>query len=188
MSLSETGNTPAEATGLEREIPVWDPLIRLFHWSLAGAVIFNLVNNEESLVHEYTGFAVLGLLAYRLIWGFIGPEHARFSNFVTGHRDVIAYLKGLLSGNSTHYQGHNPAGGWMVILMLVWLAITAGSGALLATDPFGGMGFIEGIHEAFAESLPAIIAIHLAGVLVSSLLHGENLVRAMINGRKKLQD
>ena len=107
-------------------VKVWDPLVRIFHWSLVAFFTIAFVTGEEENVwHIYTGYAVLGLIAFRIMWGFIGSEHARFSDFIFGPGKVIQYLGSLLGGKPQRYLGHNPAGGYMVLLMLVvLLAVT----------------------------------------------------------------
>ena len=118
-----------EGKKMSKEIRVWDPLVRLFHWSLVLFFsIAYLSGEEESNLHIYTGYVVLGLVAFRLIWGLVGTRHARFSDFVTSPATVIHYLKGLLARKPQHYPGHNPAGGWMVIAMLGCLFIVSVSG------------------------------------------------------------
>jgi len=114
---------------MSNQIRVWDPLVRIFHWSLvAGFTIAYLSGEEESMVHIYSGYVVLGLIVFRLLWGFIGTRHARFSDFVTSPTTAIQYLKSLLAKKPQHYTGHNPAGGWMVIAMLICLFIVSVSG------------------------------------------------------------
>jgi len=118
-----------EGKKMSKEIRVWDPLVRLFHWSLVLSFsIAYLSGEEESNLHIYAGYVVLGLIAFRLIWGLVGTRHARFSDFVTSPATVIHYLKGLLARKPQHYPGHNPAGGWMVIAMLGCLFIVSVSG------------------------------------------------------------
>ncbi len=110
-------------------IRVWDPLVRIFHWGLVLAfVVAYLSGDEENSVHIYSGYVVAGLIAFRLVWGIIGSRYARFSNFIYSPRAVIGYLKGLLAGRPKHYTGHNPAGGWMIMALLVTLAIVTVSG------------------------------------------------------------
>jgi cytochrome b len=111
------------------QIRVWDPLVRIFHWSLVLAFcIAYLSGDEESSLHIYSGYIVLGLIVFRLLWGIVGTRYARFSSFVTSPGTVVQYLKSLLAGKPQHYTGHNPAGGWMVIAMLLCLAIVSVSG------------------------------------------------------------
>jgi cytochrome b len=114
---------------MSKEIRVWDPLIRVFHWSLVLAfAIAYLTGDEENNLHIYSGYAVLGLITFRVLWGLIGTRYARFSSFVYAPKTVIRYLKSLLAKNPKHYVGHNPAGGWMVIAMLLTLFVVTVSG------------------------------------------------------------
>jgi cytochrome b len=118
-----------EGKKMSKEIRVWDPLVRLFHWSLVlSFTIAYLSGEEESNLHIYAGYVVLGLIAFRVLWGLVGTRYARFSDFVTSPATVMRYLKGLLARKPQHYLGHNPAGGWMVIAMLVCLFIVSVSG------------------------------------------------------------
>ena len=199
---------------MNTEIRVWDPLVRIFHWSLvAGFSIAYLTGEEESLVHIYSGYAVLGLIIFRVLWGFIGSRYARFSDFLYSPKTVSEYLKGLASQKPKHYIGHNPAGGWMVILMLLGLfavsysglklyAVEEGLGPLAGDAPTvtlispayaddddddeeeGGEEFWEEIHEASANFMLFLVFLHIAGVIVSGRLHNENLVKAMLTGKK----
>lgn len=176
---------------------VWDPLIRVFHWSLAGFFLLAYVTEDELLtVHVYAGYAVAGLIGFRLIWGLIGTCHARFSDFVTGPAALVRYLGQLVTGRAPRYLGHNPAGAAMIIALLTSLALTAFTGmVLIAGDGIGPLagtlfaGFsgetLEEVHEFFANLSISLVVLHVAGVLISSLLHRENLVRAMLTGRKQ---
>ncbi len=164
----------------ERTVKVWDLGVRTFHWSLVMLfVIAYLTGDEESDVHVVSGYAIGALLVFRLVWGFIGGRYARFSQFVTGPAEVRRYLTSLIQGSPKHYLGHNPAGGWMVILLLVSLSAAVLSGLYAENE------FWEEVHEFFASVTVLLVAIHILGVLVASLLHGENLVRAMITGEKR---
>ena len=114
---------------MNNEIRVWDPLLRIFHWGLVLAFsIGYLTGEDESNLHIYAGYAVLGLITFRVLWGFIGPRYARFNNFVYSPKTVTQYLKGLFAKKPKHYIGHNPAGGWMVIAMLLCLCVITVSG------------------------------------------------------------
>lgn len=114
---------------MSKEIRVWDPLVRIFHWGLVIAfTVAYLSGDEENSLHIYSGYAVLGLIAFRVIWGLIGSRYARFSDFVYSPATVIQYLKGLVARKPKHYTGHNPAGGWMVIAMLLSLFVVTVSG------------------------------------------------------------
>lgn len=184
-------------TERQETIAVWDPLVRIFHWSLAAFFFIAYLTEDELLsVHVYAGYAVAGLIGFRLVWGLIGTRHARFSDFVTGPAGVLRYLGRLLTGRAPHYAGHNPAGGAMILALLVSLALTAffgmaliagdGNGPLAGTFAAGWSGeWTEEAHEVFANLTLFLVFLHVAGVVVSSLLEGQNLVRAMITGRKK---
>ncbi|NOZ11632.1 MAG: cytochrome B [Gammaproteobacteria bacterium] len=117
---------------MSKEIRVWDPLIRIFHWSLVLAFsIGYLSGDEESNLHIYSGYAVLGLITFRVLWGVVGTRYARFSNFVHAPNIVIQHLKALFKKEQKHYVGHNPAGGWMVVAMLITLFVVTISGLKL---------------------------------------------------------
>ena len=135
-------------------------------------------------LHDAAGYVVLGLIAVRLVWGVIGPEHARFASFVPGPTRLVDYLRGLARGRPARFLGHNPAGGAMIVLLLAAVLTAAASGWLMTTDWFWGVGWVEELHETAAWLALALVGVHVTGVLVSSLLHRENLVRAMITGNK----
>jgi cytochrome b len=184
------------------EVKVWDPLIRVFHWSLVTAFIVAYITEDHYLgLHVQAGYTIIGLVLFRLLWGLIGTRHARFTDFVRSPHTVLSYLKSLLSRRPAHYLGHNPAGGWMVIALLVVLVLTTLSGLLTygigenAAGPFVALGgtpggfwseAMEEVHEVLANLTLLLVFVHVAGVIVSSRLHHENLVRAMLTGRKPL--
>jgi cytochrome b len=119
------------------------------------------------------------------MWGFIGPRHARFDDFVHSPGAVFAYLRDVLFLRARRYIGHNPAGGLMIVALLVMLAATCISGYMLTTDAYWGSKTMEEIHGALANATVVLIVLHILGVLVSSFEHRENLVKAMISGRKR---
>ncbi|MGL5359448.1 MAG: cytochrome b/b6 domain-containing protein, partial [Shewanella sp.] len=177
---------------------VWDLLIRIFHWSLVAffAIAYLTEGEDEWMnIHSYAGYSVLMLMLFRLLWGAIGSYHARFSHFVTRPQVALAYLKGLISGSAKDYLGHNPAGAMMIIALLISISLTGFSGmALYATDGHGPLAMslfaslpedpLKEVHEFFANLTLALVIIHVGGVIVSSRLHHENLVKAMITGKK----
>lgn len=179
-------------------VKVWDPLVRVFHWSLALAFTVAYASSDDwQDLHIITGYLIGGLVLFRLLWGVIGPAHARFGDFVRGPRAVLAYLKQLRGGHPTRYLGHNPAGGAMIVLLLFSLgvAVLTGLGLYAAEDgagPLAGLiptahrwaDILEDLHEFSANFTLLLVLGHVAGVVLSSLLHKENLVRAMITGRK----
>ena len=180
-------------------IKVWDLLIRIFHWSLVGFFTLAYLTEGEDewmTIHSYAGYSILILLVFRLLWGVMGTHNARFSNFITRPKEVLVYLKGLITGKAKDYIGHNPAGAMMIVALIASIAITGFSGmALYATDGHGPLatsffatwpeGAIKEVHEFFANFTVFLVVIHVGGVIVSSLLHKENLVRAMVTGRKQ---
>ena len=183
----------------KQTIRVWDPLLRVFHWSLVSLFLFSYLTEDDFLdLHVYAGYAIAGLIAFRLIWGLIGPRHARFSDFVKSPAEVKSYLKDILLFRAKRYLGHNPAGGAMVVALLISITMALMTGMLTygATEfsgPLAGMvsgvghnvaeGFEE-LHEFFANFTVMLVVFHVIGVLIASLQHGENLVRSMINGDK----
>ena len=196
-----------DATGMVR---VWDPLVRTFHWALVGAVAIAWATADElDTVHEIFGYVVAGLLAIRLVWGLVGPRYARFAGFIKGPRATLAYLADLRRGRERRYLGHNPAGAAMILALLATLAATAFTGWLMTepgrvamlpnlpqiaapawADDDGersgrGEAVVEELHEALANLLLLLIALHVGGVVLESFRHRENLVRAMVTGDKR---
>lgn len=175
----DTNETPAR-----RRILVWDIPTRLFHWSLVLCFTLAYLTSESErwqLWHVTAGYLFGALLLFRLIWGVVGTRYARFSNFLHGPKTVLAYLASLLSRHPKHYVGHNPAGAWAILAMLglgIFTVITGWASFSDYGDWFGEL------HEGIVNLLLLIIGIHVIGVLVSSLLHHENLVRSMVNGYK----
>lgn len=175
-----------EARPAETEIKVWDPLVRLFHWSLVASVAVAWLSAEEwDALHETAGYVVVGLIGFRLIWGVIGPRHARFADFVCRPGRVLRYLRATLKHKARRYIGHNPAGGAMAVALLLTLAGVAGTGIMMESDAYWGVRWVKEAHEILANLILILVALHLAGVVHASLAHGENLARAMITGRKR---
>lgn len=165
---------------------VWDPVVRIYHWGQALLIAVSwLTSDELKTVHKASGYAIAGLLALRVLWGFIGPRHARFSDFLRAPGTVRAYLQQMWEGREPRHLGHNPAGGMMVLALMLAVGGTALTGWLQTTDAFWGSEGLEEIHGALATLILGLVALHLGGVLLASLRHGENLVHAMIDGRKR---
>jgi len=204
-------------------IKVWDISVRIFHWALVVFFALAYISGEieTETLHAWAGYVIIGLLAYRIVWGLIGTKHARFSDFIYSPANIMAYLKSMLTRHPKHYLGHNPAGGVMVVLLILgltavsWTGLKAyeaeGKGPLAAApaitlsipvaqadegwngynrghEGHGSKGddFWEEAHEATVYFMLLLIGLHLGGVAVSSLVHRENLVRAMVTGRKRL--
>jgi cytochrome b len=180
--------SPAEATppaGEARKVLVWDAPVRVFHWltvaSFAGAYL-TAESERWRLLHVTLGYTLGGLVAFRVIWGFVGTRNARFSSFVRGPRAVLRYLKAMGSDHPEHHTGHNPAGAMAIMAMLALaLAVTASGWAVF--NDIGGER-LAGLHEFAANTMLAVIGVHVAGVLFASWLGHENLIGAMFTGRK----
>ena len=171
----------------EPTMPVWDRFVRLFHWLTASLVLIAFLTTDDARwLHEYAGYAVLAMIAARLVWGIYGTRYALFVSFIVGPRAVWRYLMLLRDGRAPRHIGHNPAGGMMIVALLILLTIVAGSGWLSETDAFFGVPWVDHLHHISAHLLLGLIGLHIAGVIVSSWLHRENLVLAMITGRKPL--
>ncbi|WOI55715.1 cytochrome b/b6 domain-containing protein [Palleronia sp. LCG004] len=170
-----------------RTVRVWDPFVRVFHWSqvaLIGAAW--LTEDGPKWLHENAGYLLAALIAIRLVWGIVGSRYARFSDFVRGPRAVALYLGELSRGRERRHLGHNPAGGAMIVTLLTTVTATILTGWLQTTDMFWGSSAMEKIHEVAAILVLVLAAIHVAGVVFESLRHHENLVGAMIHGRKRV--
>lgn len=169
-----------------QRILVWDWPTRLGHWLMVGAFCLAWLTGDSEtfrLVHVISGATVVGVASFRLPWGFIGSRYARFVDFVRGPTAVKDYVTSLLKLEPEHHVGHNPAGGWAIILLL-GLGILTGLAGWANYNDIGGH-FLEELHEGLAGTMLAVVFIHLAGVFSGSLLHGENLVRAMLTGFKQ---
>ena len=203
----------------EKMIRVWDVFVRLFHWSVAVGFFVAYFSEVALTLHVWAGYVVGALVVLRIVWGFIGPEQARFSSFIYPPGTVLRYLWDLLLGRAQRYLGHSPGGGAMVLVLLIGLLGTVGTGlelyaieenagplapfvssalpsgqAQLTMEREGDAGyegaegsgeFWEELHEVIANVVLVLVILHVAGVLLASYVHRENLTRAMITGRKR---
>ena len=165
---------------------VWDLPVRVFHWALvacfAGAYLLGDTERWRH-VHVMLGYTALGLIAFRLLWGFVGTRHARFRAFAYGPRAAVRYLRDEVAGRATRHLGHNPAGSWAVYGLLA-LGLATGITGYLGYNEIGGETFEE-VHEVLANAWLALVVLHVLGVVFSSVAHRESLVRAMVTGRKR---
>lgn len=171
------------------ELPVWDPLLRLLHLLLAVSVtgaflLGDWLHRPDHQWHEWLGYTALGVALLRILWGFIGPRHARFTDFVRGPRRTAAYALALLRRTEPRHVGHNPLGGWMVLALLANTLVAGLSGWLGTTDRFWGDPLLQDLHALSGQAFLPLVVLHLAGVAFTSWRHGESLVRAMLHGRK----
>jgi cytochrome b len=165
---------------------VWDPLVRLFHWSLAVAFATAWFERSEARIHETAGKVVLALIIFRAGWGLIGPASARFETFIKGPRLTLLYVWSILRGRPDHYLGHNPAGAAMIAALLMCLTTTTVSGILLTSTALWGGEWIEWIHYTAANLCLLLVAGHLLGVITACVQHRENLPWSMVTGRKRM--
>ncbi|MDI7861687.1 cytochrome b/b6 domain-containing protein [Rhizobiaceae bacterium n13] len=167
-------------------VTIWDPLVRIFHWSLVTSFAAAWMTADEFQdVHEVAGYTVASLLALRLVMGVAGSRYARFTQFVRSPGAVSAYAKSVVANRARRYLGHNPLGGIMVVILIIVLSATAFTGWLQTTGTYWGVEWIQELHEVLANCCLVLIAIHLAGVVFESIRHRENLVVAMVTGRKR---
>ncbi len=172
--------------GMAQTVQVWDPFVRLFHWSLVTCFLGAYLLSEDSASwHQTLGYAALGLVTARILWGFVGSRHARFSNFVPSAPKLARYVKDVLARREARSLGHNPLGGAMILALLLAVATIGTTGWMMSLDSFFGTEWVEDVHKLVANLTLALVGLHVAGVIFSSLRHKENLVRAMITGRKQ---
>lgn len=184
-----------------KRVKVWDPLVRIFHWSLVAAFAVAFVTEDDWMrLHALAGYVVTSLLVFRVMWGFVGTRHARFTDFVRRPRVVLEYLRSLIRSGARRYLGHNPAGGAMIVVLLLMLTLTALSGMVVYAigDKAGPLaGWFLGtpvwwekifgeLHEGLANTTLFMVFVHVGGVLIESLRHRENLVRSMWTGFKRV--
>jgi cytochrome b len=178
---------------------VWDLPLRAFHWLLVLSMIGSWVTAELGFewmqVHMYLGYWTIGLLVFRIIWGFVGPRHARFASFLTGPQGVWRYFKGLAAGTMIQTAGHNPLGGISVIVMLALVGFQAFTG-LFATDDIVWTGpYNPAVSGATAEKLTSLhhlnfniilvaVSLHILAIAFYFLVKKQNLVGAMVHGKK----
>lgn len=164
---------------------VWDIAVRVFHWSLvAGVLVAWFTGGTSSRFHELSGFVVSGLLVFRLVWGVVGTPHARFADFVRSPAAVGRYLWDIVRNRARRYVGHNPAGGYMILWLLALIAVISVTGMMQLTRQYFGIAWVENLHHHAANVLMLLIPLHLLGVVLSSWMHQENLVGAMLTGVK----
>lgn len=214
MNADASRDARSTAIPAQEDVKVWDIAVRVFHWSLVVFFFVSyLSGDDDSLLHVYAGYGVLALVAFRLVWGVIGTRHARFTDFVRGRAATAQYVRALLALKPPHYLGHNPLGGWMIIALLACLALSCWTGLLaygaqghgplaeqsvvlvspaMADDDRDG-GRAEGgedefwgeVHEVLSDFTLFLVFLHVIGAVVSSVVHRENLVKAMVTGYKR---
>ncbi len=170
----------------KQNVYVWDPFVRIFHWSLvASFAIAWLSADDWKDLHEWAGYCAALLICARLVWGLAGSRYARFRQFVRSPAAVMSFLAAMLRRKDARYLGHNPAGGIMILALILAMAVTALTGWMYTLDAFWGESWVENLHEFTATLLLVMVIVHIAGVLHASHQHHENLIKSMINGKKR---
>jgi cytochrome b len=197
------------------EVRVWDPFVRIAHWTIAIGFFVAYFSEDAMTVHVWAGYVIAILVVLRMAWGFIGTRHARFADFAYSPKKDLQYFRDLLFARAKRYIGHSPAGGAMVFALLLFLAITVTTGIILYAEEEGAgplapfytqteasqsasndavgegregaerEGAFEEIHEVAANATLALVIFHILGVILASFVHHENLARAMVTGRKR---
>jgi cytochrome b len=188
----------SDRNGAPREVYVWDPFVRLFHWTLviAFTVAYVLTDEDVLKIHVWSGYVVGALVVARVIWGFVGPEHARFTDFVYAPGASLRYVRDLILFKAKRHLGHSPGGGAMVVTLLVFLAATVITGLVVyggdqQAGPLAGMftkefgESFEGVHELIANITLALVLAHISAVILASFVFRENLPRSMFTGYKR---
>lgn len=177
--------TASSAQGPDR-VRVWDPLVRVFHWSLVGCVLLNSwVVEEGETIHQWLGYAAAALVGLRLVWAVIGSRHARFADWFPTPRRVHDHLSALRRGELPVHTGHNPLGALMMLTLMAMVLGLGLTGWLQGTDAFWGVEWVQDLHEGLAETLVWLAALHAAAALVMGRIERTRLIKAMVTGVKE---
>ncbi len=172
-----------------RMVPVWDLAVRVLHWTLVLSVAAAwLTRHSPGRWHEWLGYATLAIVVARFAWGFLGSRYARFADFVRPFSETFGYGRDVLASQEARFIGHNPLGGWMVVALLSMVALVGFTGWLYTTDRFWGIAWVEELHSTLSDLLFLFVALHILGVVYTSVRHRENLPASMIHGRKREGD
>lgn len=185
--MAATDTTKGGRSGVRATL-VWDPLVRIIHWGVALSIVVNSFVDGEQEVHEWVGFAALGLVGVRLLWGVIGSRPARFTAFPPNPIAALSHLRAMLQGERVIHLSHNPLGALMVYNIWTTIIVIGATGYMMGTMRFFGVGWVEEVHEIAYNWLVISIALHVGGVVLDSRRTGVPLVRAMITGRKRIPE
>jgi cytochrome b len=193
---------PAKGSPGTQQVQVWDAAVRVFHWLLVALIAFMWWSGKQKgdwfTYHFYAGYTVCALIIFRIVWGFVGGTHARFSDFLYGPRAIIAYLKTLPSRTAAKFAGHNPLGGWSVVLMILCVTVQVSTGLFANNDDTAMEGplakwvsgstsnLLTSIHRINFNVLLALMAVHIGAVVYYLVYKKENLISPMFSGRKHL--
>ena len=186
---ARAGDTSRTASELHADptsiVRVWDPIVRLFHWTVVAGCAINLLSQSGNRTHRVVGYVVAAALAIRIVWGFVSRGHARFSAFVPTPATMRHYLRQLKARSVPRYIGHNPAGSIMILGLMSLLAAVSITGWMLGLDRYFGNETLEDLHEALAMAIVPLAGIHVVAAVLEGARHGENLIKSMFTGRKR---
>lgn len=167
-------------------VRIWDPFVRFSHWIVAFACLANIsFLRHGDDVHDAVGYVALAAVVLRTLWGFVAHGHANFRSFVPRPHQFFAYVKLLLKRREPRYVGHNPAGAAMMLVLMTLVVICGVTGWMLGLDAYWGDSTVEAVHVWAANAILFLLVAHVAGAVVESIRHQENLILAMITGRKR---
>lgn len=180
-----TPNTSSAAASTPA-VKVWDPFVRIFHWSLVTCIVLNqFVLEAGETAHEWTGYTASALVLLRLVWGFVGGRHARFADFFPTPQRLGRHLQALRRGEQPHYDGHNPLGALMMLALMVLVLSLGLTGWMQTTDAYWGEEWLMELHEWLANGLLLAAGLHAAAAIVMGRLERTRLIRAIITGHKQ---
>ena len=171
-----------------KTIRVWDPLVRVLHWTLVICVISNLLNESGETIHRWLRYTAVAVVVVRFFWGFVGSRYARFADWFPTPSRLRPYLAALLHNRAPRHIGHNPAGAVMMLALMTLILALGFTGFLQTTDTFFGEEWLQNLHEALADILIGAVVLHVGAALFESYKHRENLIASMIHGRKAAPD
>ena len=170
---------------LGQSVRVWDPFVRMFHWSLVVCVLIDyFIVDDGKTLHEWLGYIATGLVLARIVWGFIGTRHARFADFFPTPGRVRAHVRAIMSGRPDSHPGHNPLGAIMILTLIALVLLIGLTGFLQTTDMFWGEEWLQKLHGAMSSILIGMAAVHALAAIVMSRVERSNLVAAMVTGVK----
>lgn len=168
-----------------QSLRVWDPFVRLFHWTLVSCVLVDyFVIDDGETVHQWLGYLAAALVLARIAWGFVGSRYARFADFFPTPARLARHLAHLRAGRHDCHAGHNPLGALMMLALMALVLALGVTGYLQGTDAYWGEEWLQELHEGLATALIGLAVLHVAGALVMSRMDRVNLVRAMVTGVK----
>ena len=170
-----------------KKIKVWDPFVRVFHWAVVAGFAMNaLIDDPESKLHEWIGYAILAMVGLRLIWGLIGTRHARFADFPPSVSAAVGQMTDIATGRKRAHVGHSPLGGLMIYNLILSLLAICGTGYMMTTDTFFGIAWVEEAHEILVAWAEVSVVFHIAAAIAESRRLGINLPKSMVTGYKEM--